>query len=50
MKESDAPRDGYPEDMNSGSLYLASIGVRTGEGDMLRIELIYLMICGMIGG
>ena len=30
VKESDALRDGYP-DMNSGSLYLASMGVRKGE-------------------
>ena len=30
VEESDALRDGYP-DMNSGSLYLASMGVRKGE-------------------
>ena len=48
MKEPDARRDEYPEDMNSGSLYLASVGVRNGEGGMLVREWTCLMVDGRI--
>ena len=34
MKESNARGDRYPEDMNSGSLCLASMGVRKRAGDI----------------
>jgi len=50
VKESHARRDGYAEDMNSGNLYLASMGVRKGERDMLGREWMCLMIDKIIGG
>ena len=50
VKESDVRRDGYPEDMNSGSLYLASMGVRKEEGDVLGRERMCLVIDGRVGG
>ena len=50
VEESDTQRDRYPEDMNSGSPYLASMGVRNGEGEMLGREWLWLMISGRIGG
>ena len=49
VKESDTRRDGYPEDMNSGSLYPTSMGVRKGEGDTLGREWICFMIDRKIG-
>ena len=48
VKESERRRDGCPEDMNGGSLYLASMGVRKGKRDMLGREWRYLTIDRMI--
>lgn len=37
VKKLDTRKDGYPE-MNGGSFYPVSVGVRNGEGNMLRRE------------